>query len=69
MDLGDPSSPGTKTQEVSWKAHWGTGCVWEGTADSSEPQAQKPGEVSSPRGTPWQPGEPQLIHHLCLAEL
>lgn len=47
MDLGDPASPGSNTQEVSWKAHrgyalhrGGPGCVWEGTTLSHQQRNQ-----------------------------
>lgn len=49
----------------------GPGRIREGTDLSREllSRAEKHGEVSSPRGTSWQPGELQLIHHLSLAVL
>lgn len=77
MNVGDPPSSGSNTQEVPWKASLhtllsgGLGCVQEGTDLSHEllSQVEKHGDVSSPSGTFWQPGDLQLIRHLPLAAL
>lgn len=53
-------------QGVCTAQRWPRVCLGR---DNSEPPAEKPGEVFSPRGTSWQPGELQLIHHLSSAEL
>lgn len=69
VHLGDPPSSGSDTQEVSWKAPLCTCCtVTCPRRDRSELllQAQTHGEVSSPEGASWQPGQLQLLHHLSL---
>lgn len=57
-----PGKP-TRVHPAQW---WPGVCLGR---DNSEPPAEKPGEVSSPRGTSWEPGDLQLIHHLSLSEL